>query len=155
MVSSVVQSIRTSMDQQSVLRHPRPSLAPPEYHSEQYGEKRPCYRRDAAPFHGDGFTTSSYYGHPTFFVPTHYEHQNGKSRKRSNLPKQSTEIMKRWFDENMHNPYPSEEQKRHFAAAAGINLTQVSNWFINHRRRCPELREKRERGRSPEGDDDM
>jgi hypothetical protein len=69
------------------------------------------------------------YSH-AFFVPSHYEYQNGKSRKRSNLPKQSTEIMKRWFDENMHNPYPSEEQKRHFAAVAGINLTQVS--FDHH-----------------------
>lgn len=76
------------------------------------------------------------YGNPqypyphAFFVPSHYEYQNGKSRKRSNLPKQSTEIMKRWFDENMHNPYPSEEQKRHFAAVAGINLTQVR--FSHH-----------------------
>ncbi|OBW66600.1 MAG: Uncharacterized protein AUREO_033310 [Aureobasidium pullulans] len=94
------------------------------------------------------------YSH-AFFVPSHYEYQNGKSRKRSNLPKQSTEIMKRWFDENMHNPYPSEEQKRHFAAVAGINLTQVSNWFINHRRRCPELREKRDKSRAGSREDDM
>lgn len=24
-------------------------------------------------------------------------------------------------------------------------MTQVSNWFINHRRRCPELRDKRDK----------
>jgi hypothetical protein len=29
--------------------------------------------------------------------------------------------------------------------ATGISMTQVSNWFINHRRRCPELRDKRDR----------
>jgi len=34
--------------------------------------------------------------------------------------------MKQWFDEHIQNPYPTEEQKKHFAAAAGINLTQVS-----------------------------
>lgn len=33
-----------------------------------------------------------------FFMPPHYDYTQGKSRKRSNLPKQSTEIMKTWFD---------------------------------------------------------
>ncbi|KAF2725337.1 hypothetical protein K431DRAFT_100887 [Polychaeton citri CBS 116435] len=82
-----------------------------------------------------------------FFMPNHYEYQHGKARKRSNLPKQSTEIMKTWFDQNIHNPYPSEEQKQFFSSATGISLTQVSNWFINHRRRCPELRDRRDRTR--------
>ncbi|GAB7351519.1 hypothetical protein MBLNU459_g2160t2 [Dothideomycetes sp. NU459] len=103
----------------------------------------------------DEHSGASYPYAQSYFVPSHYEYQNGKSRKRSNLPKQSTEIMKKWFDENMQNPYPSEEQKRHFAAVAGINLTQVSNWFINHRRRCPELREKRDKGRDGSRDDDL
>ncbi|USW52067.1 Putative Homeobox domain-containing protein [Septoria linicola] len=84
---------------------------------------------------------------PAFFMPSHYEYQHGKARKRSNLPKQSTEIMKTWFDQNIANPYPSEEQKAIFSNATGISMTQVSNWFINHRRRCPELRDKREKSR--------
>jgi len=36
---------------------------------------------------------------PAFFMPSHYDYQQGKTRKRSNLPKQSTEIMKTWFDQ--------------------------------------------------------
>ena len=70
---------------------------------------------------------------PTFFMPSHYDYQQGKTRKRSNLPKQSTEIMKTWFDQvrqemrfshlwkcvnnrqNITNPYPSEEQKAVFS----------------------------------------
>ncbi|SMY22603.1 unnamed protein product [Zymoseptoria tritici ST99CH_1A5] len=92
---------------------------------------------------------------PSYFMPSQYEYQHGKARKRSNLPKQSTEIMKTWFDQNIANPYPSEEQKAIFANATGINLTQVSNWFINHRRRCPELRDKRERVRGGSRDCDM
>lgn len=36
---------------------------------------------------------------PTFFMPSHYDYPQGKTRKRSNLPKQSTEIMKTWFDQ--------------------------------------------------------
>lgn len=85
------------------------------------------FAKDYPPTNHEGHGGPTYPYSPAFFVPSHYEYQNGKSRKRSNLPKQSTEIMKRWFDENMQNPYPSEEQKRHFAAVAGINLTQVSD----------------------------
>ncbi|KAK5735764.1 homeodomain superfamily [Elasticomyces elasticus] len=92
---------------------------------------------------------------PSYFMPSQYDHQQGKARKRSNLPKQSTEIMKTWFDRNITNPYPSEEQKALFSRATGISMTQVSNWFINHRRRCPELRDRRERHRSHGAGSDM
>ncbi|KAF2770691.1 hypothetical protein EJ03DRAFT_373551 [Teratosphaeria nubilosa] len=94
-------------------------------------------------------------GQSSCFLPSHYDYQHGKARKRSNLPKQSTEIMKTWFDQNIGNPYPSEEQKALFSSATGISMTQVSNWFINHRRRCPELRDKRERNRGSGRDIEM
>lgn len=48
----------------------------------------------------NGYGQNSYPGPvPAFFMPSHYEYQHGKARKRSNLPKQSTEIMKTWFDQ--------------------------------------------------------
>ena len=100
---------------------PRQSYMPVAANSMHREEYPPGARLDVPQAYGNAPYPYSH----AFFVPSHYEYQNGKSRKRSNLPKQSTEIMKRWFDENMHNPYPSEEQKRHFAAVAGINLTQV------------------------------
>jgi len=57
-------------------RMPRPShLPPPSYNRSPYGSTPPSY-----------------------FMPSQYEYQQGKARKRSNLPKQSTEIMKTWFD---------------------------------------------------------
>lgn len=36
---------------------------------------------------------------PSFFMPTQYDYRNGRARKRSNLPKPSTEVMKTWFDQ--------------------------------------------------------
>ncbi len=39
-----------------------------------------------------------------YFVPNHYDYKHGKTRKRSNLPKQSTEIMKNWFDKVSNRP---------------------------------------------------
>lgn len=80
---------------------------------------------------------------PTFFMPSHYDYQQGKTRKRSNLPKQSTEIMKNWFDQvrgypnsrarspeygnadhpqNIANPYPSEDQKAVFSNVSNRSL---------------------------------
>lgn len=48
----------------------------------------------------NGFGQHGYSGNvPAFFMPSQYEYQHGKARKRSNLPKQSTEIMKTWFDQ--------------------------------------------------------
>jgi hypothetical protein len=81
---------------------------------------------------------------PTFFMPSHYDYQQGKTRKRSNLPKQSTEIMKTWFDQvrrdrrvlsygkcannpqNITNPYPSEEQKAVFSNVSCKHVLKIS-----------------------------
>ena len=120
---------------------------------------------------GMGAPMSMHMGSPApamYQRPGVYDYHLSKSRKRSNLPKESTDIMKRWFEAHLDNPYPSEEDKKHFAAEAGINLTQVrpltrmffhvtngvskvSNWFINHRRRCPELREQRDKKQTTGG----
>jgi len=72
---------------------------------------------------------------PSYFMPSQYDYRQGRARKRSNLPKQSTEIMKTWFDQvrvalyallipllislqNISNPYPSEEQKAVFSSVS-------------------------------------
>nr|POF07108.1 hypothetical protein CFP56_31732 [Quercus suber] len=37
--------------------------------------------------------------HASLFMPASFEHHQAKARKRSNLPKKSTDIMKTWFDQ--------------------------------------------------------
>lgn len=66
----------------------------------------PLGEQDPPSFSPGRIPPTSGYGHaqyqngqPPFFMPSHYEYQHGKARKRSNLPKQSTEIMKTWFDQ--------------------------------------------------------
>ena len=50
----------------------------------------------ASTAHTAGYTNTP----PTYFLSTHYNsYPHGKARKRSNLPKHSTEIMKTWFDQ--------------------------------------------------------
>lgn len=132
---------------------PSPSMSQPNYHNptsppppfRSFSMSGPSLTRPPLVPHPHsaveaGSPPSGLYGRPAV-----YDYQLSKARKRSNLPKESTDIMKRWFEDHLDNPYPSEDEKKYFAVKAGINLTQVSNWFINHRRRCPELREQRDK----------
>ncbi|KAI1144027.1 hypothetical protein F5Y05DRAFT_363422 [Hypoxylon sp. FL0543] len=60
----------------------------------------------------------------------------GKQRKRrGNLPKETTDKLRAWFVAHLHHPYPSEEEKQDLMRQTGLQLNQISNWFINARRR--------------------
>ncbi|KAI9368801.1 homeobox KN domain-containing protein [Aspergillus egyptiacus] len=62
-------------------------------------------------------------------------------RRRGNLPKPVTDILRAWFHEHLDHPYPSEEDKQMFMTRTGLTISQISNWFINARRRqLPALR---------------
>lgn len=89
---------------------------------------------------------------------------NADNRKRrGNLPKPVTAIMKRWLVENCTNPYPTEDEKDWLKQETGLTLNQISNWFINARRRIlpmilakaaalegtPVMHHKKRRGKPP------
>ncbi|GAB5590157.1 hypothetical protein Unana1_05057 [Umbelopsis nana] len=56
-------------------------------------------------------------------------------RRRGNLPKPVIILLRTWLINNKRHPYPSEEVKRHLARQTGLTKSQISNWFINARRR--------------------
>uniref|UniRef100_A0A915HXK9 Homeobox protein unc-62 n=1 Tax=Romanomermis culicivorax TaxID=13658 RepID=A0A915HXK9_ROMCU len=63
------------------------------------------------------------------------DHNDWSKSKRSSLPKKSVDILRSWLFQNISHPYPTEDEKRQLSTDAGLNLTQVNNWFINARRR--------------------
>ncbi|RHZ71782.1 hypothetical protein CDV55_103244 [Aspergillus turcosus] len=72
-------------------------------------------------------------------------------RRRANLPKPATDILRAWFHEHLDHPYPSEEDKQMFATRTGLNASQISNWFTNARRRqLPVLRNQMRNGGTSE-----
>ncbi|KAI8379742.1 homeobox KN domain-containing protein [Radiomyces spectabilis] len=56
-------------------------------------------------------------------------------KRRGNLPKPVTAILKQWLIDHCDNPYPTEDEKDELKHVTGLTLNQISNWFINARRR--------------------
>ncbi|KAK3368187.1 homeobox domain-containing protein [Podospora didyma] len=56
-------------------------------------------------------------------------------KRRGNLPKPTTDILRSWFLAHLSHPYPSEEEKQELMRQTGLQMNQISNWFINARRR--------------------
>jgi hypothetical protein len=46
-------------------------------------------------------------------------------RRRGNLPKPVTDILRAWFHEHLDHPYPSEEDKQVFMTRTGLSISQV------------------------------
>ena len=51
------------------------------------------------------------------------------------MPKHVTQYLRSWLQEHVDHPYPSEDEKRALAEHTNLNMNQISNWFINARRR--------------------
>lgn len=58
---------------------------------------------------------------------------HGSSRK--NATSESTGALKAWLYQHRKNPYPSKGEKVMLAVISQMNMTQVSTWFANARRR--------------------
>ncbi|CCG25247.1 Cup9 protein [Candida orthopsilosis Co 90-125] len=60
---------------------------------------------------------------------------NSKRKTRNNLPKEITYVLLRWLNDHLNHPYPNSFEKNQLMMATGLNQQQLSNWFINARRR--------------------
>ncbi|EHK21190.1 uncharacterized protein TRIVIDRAFT_51881 [Trichoderma virens Gv29-8] len=50
----------------------------------------------------------------------------------------STQLLKQWYTSNSAWPYPSAEQKKELSHQTGLSVRQISQWFVNTRRRDAE-----------------
>lgn len=58
-----------------------------------------------------------------------------KRKTRNNLPKETTYILLKWLNDHLNHPYPNSFEKNQLMMSTGLNQQQLSNWFINARRR--------------------
>ncbi|KAG1049584.1 hypothetical protein G6F43_008092 [Rhizopus delemar] len=77
-------------------------------------------------------TTRSHESSGVYPTPLEKSH---KRRRRGNLPKEVTEFLRTWLIQHKKHPYPAEKEKIDLAQQTGLTVNQISNWFINARRR--------------------
>ena len=58
-------------------------------------------------------------------------------RKPTTLPPETVEYLKAWMmsPEHIAHPYPTEQEKAQIMEETGIELKQLTNWFVNNRKR--------------------
>merc|ERR1740138_1524417 len=62
-------------------------------------------------------------------------HLDSKSRRRSKIPEEASDVLRNWFLEHQSCPYPTRDEKKALVAKTGLSATQVRNWFTNIRKR--------------------
>ncbi|MCJ1400795.1 hypothetical protein MMC11_004003 [Xylographa trunciseda] len=92
------------------------------YASSQYSERSP-------------FSNGSSGSYSLAFDGPSEQGDGKQKRRRGNLPKTVTDTLRVWFTEHIAHPYPTEEEKQILMSQTGLSISQISNWFINARRR--------------------
>jgi hypothetical protein len=84
--------------------------------------------RTGAPY-SSPYGASEYASSPTGPHPTSptvaMDADTRNRRRRGNLPRQITDILRAWFHEHLDHPYPTEEDKQVFMARTGLSIAQV------------------------------
>ena len=62
-------------------------------------------------------------------------HVSARLRRRAPLPKAAIDTFETWARQNWRHPYPSDESKLRMSEQTGVTVRQVTNWFINFRKR--------------------
>ena len=59
------------------------------------------------------------------------------TKKSASLPQETVDYLKSWMmsPEHIARPYPTEQEKAQIMAETGIELKQLTNWFVNNRKR--------------------
>jgi hypothetical protein len=59
------------------------------------------------------------------------------AKKPASLPQETVDYLKAWMmsPEHIAHPYPTEQEKAQIMAETGIELKQLTNWFVNNRKR--------------------
>ncbi|XP_022134695.1 homeobox protein knotted-1-like 6 isoform X2 [Momordica charantia] len=63
------------------------------------------------------------------------KHEFSKTKKMGKLPKEARHILLDWWNIHSKWPYPTEMDKVELAESTGLDQKQISNWFINQRKR--------------------
>lgn len=98
-----------------------PASAPPP------SSPRGPYEQHPGPsVYGNGYTN----GHSPTNGYQYYDTREPEPtrKRRGNLPRYVTDMLKQWFLEHIAHPYPTEQEKNDLCRATGLGMTQVSHF---------------------------
>jgi len=61
--------------------------------------------------------------------------ENDHQKRKGNLPKEITNILRAWLMSHLQHPYPTKDEKEELIGQTGLDMDQICNWFVNARRR--------------------
>lgn len=94
---------------------------PIEKYGQSYGHSD--YNRICQPYEYPSNYASSV-GHGGYHS---MDHDGRNKKRRGNLPKAVTDILKTWLSNHLEHPYPSEDEKHELVARTGLSLAQVGS----------------------------
>ena len=53
--------------------------------------------------------------------------------------KEAKYVLKSYFAQNLQHPYPSNQEKSVLARKSGLNMPQITAWFLNERRKLKKI----------------
>lgn len=98
----------------------------------QYQQRYDPYRPQSS--YASSYTDMDYASQPTSIPQSSNFNMVGENvdsrgkRRRGNLPKPVTDILRAWFHEHLDHPYPTEEDKQQFMQRTGLTLNQVGGY---------------------------
>jgi hypothetical protein len=133
---------------------------PPSAPSAPVHSHRQSYYQDshAAPqSYGYDAVQDAYYGRSSYPGQAHAGYENGygevrfqqhvgidpnafSRKRRGNLPKEATNMLKMWFQSHRAQPYPTEDQKIELCQMSGLSMNQVRLMFFSDWRLTAVLR---------------
>ncbi|KAI9897145.1 hypothetical protein N3K66_008167 [Trichothecium roseum] len=122
---------------------PPPPPAPPapaaNHHGSPY-DRAPymASSRQEPPHHQPSHPVNPYTAYDTYcarFPDLSMTVDTKQRKRRGNLPKETTDKLRAWFMAHLAHPYPTEDEKQELMRQTGLQMNQISNWFINARRR--------------------
>ena len=106
-------------------------LGAPQYHSSSSTYAPASCGYPVTPTYSGHYTSQN--GHQyqsSYHWPMQFESEDMTSqvpkKRRGNLPRDVTDLLKQWFEEHLAHPYPTEEEKQMLCRRTGLAMTQVS-----------------------------
>ena len=116
-------------------------MGAPQYHSSSSTYAPASCGYQVPPNYNGHYTSQSGHQYQNgYHWPMQFESEDMNSqvpkKRRGNLPRDVTDLLKQWFEEHLAHPYPTEEEKQMLCRRTGLAMTQVSTTAPTWRKRA-------------------